>query len=58
MHSREKDLSLFQQLKDRLLDLVEEKKGDLADPHVVAASQELDRIVVRIQRMEFSPKKC
>jgi hypothetical protein len=40
----------LQTLTDRLHRLVNEKEGNLRDPGVVAVSQEMDRLIVTIQR--------
>lgn len=48
-----KDMDINRRLEfltDKLHRLVDEKKGNLLDPGVVAVSQELDRLIVSIQR--------
>jgi hypothetical protein len=46
-------------LTNRLHRLVDEKEGNLRDPGVVAVSQEMDRLIVFIQRDRLvSYKSC
>lgn len=40
----------LQTLTDKLWRLVEQKRGDLADPVVLELSQEIDKLIVSIQR--------
>lgn len=47
----------LQALTDRLYRLVDEKNGNLRDPGVVAVSQEMDRLIVFIQRDRLGARK-
>lgn len=47
----------LQVLTDRLYRLVDEKQGNLADPGVVAVSQEMDQLIVFIQRNRLFARK-
>jgi hypothetical protein len=50
------ELDIYQKLElltHKLHRLVDEKKGNLRDPGVVAVSQEMDRLIVYIQRSQM-----
>jgi hypothetical protein len=54
------DLDVHQRLEaltNKLHRLVDEKAGDLRDPGVVAVSQEMDRLIVYIQRDRLAVRK-
>lgn len=54
------ELDVYQRLQtltDKLYRLVDEKKGNLRDPRVVEVSQEMDRLIVFIQRDWLSLRK-
>lgn len=44
-------------LTDKLHRIVDEKKGNLIDPGVIAVSQEMDRLIVTIQRSRLRLRK-
>lgn len=47
------EVDIYHRLKvltDKLHRLVDEKQGNLVDPGVLAVSQEMDRLIVHIQR--------
>ena len=47
----------LEMLTDKLHRLVDEKKGNLIDPGVIAVSQEMDRLIVSIQRSRIRLRK-
>lgn len=44
-------------LTNRLHRLVDEKNGDLVDPGVIAVSQEMDGLIVSIQRAQLRARQ-
>lgn len=51
-----KEIDIYQQLQaltEKLHLLVDQNKGNLLDPGVVAVSQEMDRLIVYIQRIRL-----
>jgi hypothetical protein len=51
-----KEIDIYQQLQaltEKLHLLVDQSKGNLLDPGVVAVSQEMDRLIVYIQRIRL-----
>lgn len=46
-------LQRLEELTNRLYSLVDEKDGNLGDPVVIAVSQELDGLIVSIQRAQL-----
>lgn len=54
------DTEIYQRLEQltlKLHRLIDEKKGNLKDPGVVAVSQEMDRLIVHIQRKRMTLQK-